>query len=99
MLAAPYSNPWQSDYRAPDLVDDIVELLGNASLVLDGTLGGGHPRALHSLGVEKVIRLDRDPDATASAPARLSEIRSASSRACLMPAAERLNLNCRRTAW
>ncbi len=73
MIATPHSNPWQSDYHAPALVDDIVELLGHASLVLDGTLGGGgHAAALLAAGVGKVIGVDRDPEAIASTRARLA---------------------------
>lgn len=67
------ASPWQSDYHTPALVDDIVELLGHASLVLDGTLGGGgHSAALLAAGVREVIGIDRDPEAIAAARARLS---------------------------
>ncbi len=64
---------WDSDYHAPALVDDVVELLGTGTVVLDGTLGGGgHSAALLSAGVARVIGIDRDPDALAAATARLS---------------------------
>ena len=67
------SSPWQSDYHAPALVDDIVELLGHATLVLDGTLGGGgHSAALLAAGVRHVMGVDRDPEAISAARARLS---------------------------
>jgi len=69
----PTASSWDSSYHAPALVDDIVELLGHASLVLDGTLGGGgHSAALLAAGVGKVIGIDRDPEAIASARARLA---------------------------
>jgi 16S rRNA (cytosine1402-N4)-methyltransferase len=72
-MAAPRSSPWQSGYHAPALVDDIVELLGHASLVLDGTLGGGgHSAALLAAGVGHVIGVDRDPQAIEAARARLA---------------------------
>ena len=68
-----FVSPWQSDYHAPALVDDIVELLGHAPLVLDGTLGGGgHSAALLATGVGHVIGIDRDPEAIVAAQARLS---------------------------
>ena len=73
MFAASPTNAWQSDYHAPALVDDIVELLGHAFLVLDGTLGGGgHSAALLAAGVGKVIGVDRDPEAIATARTRLA---------------------------
>ncbi|CAN5593151.1 16S rRNA (cytosine(1402)-N(4))-methyltransferase RsmH [soil metagenome] len=65
---------WQSDYHAPALVDEIIELLGHASLVLDGTLGGGgHSAALLSAGVERVIGIDRDREAISAARGRLAD--------------------------
>src|SRR6476659_4437641 len=70
---SPADQPWGSGYHAPALVDDVVELLGHASLVLDGTLGGGgHSAALLAAGVGKVIGIDRDPEAIASARDRLA---------------------------
>jgi 16S rRNA (cytosine1402-N4)-methyltransferase len=69
----PTVSRWDSSYHAPALVDDIIELLGHASLVLDGTLGGGgHSAALLAAGVGKVIGIDRDPEAIASARTRLA---------------------------
>lgn len=66
--------PWDSEYHSPALAAEVVELLGGAALVLDGTLGGGgHAAALLASGVERVVGLDRDPDALASAGARLAE--------------------------
>ena len=70
---SPAAQSWDTSYHAPALVDDIVELLGHASLVLDGTLGGGgHSAALLAAGVGKVIGIDRDPEAIAAARARLA---------------------------
>jgi 16S rRNA (cytosine1402-N4)-methyltransferase len=73
--ATPHSSGsrWDSEYHAPALVGQVVELLRAAPLVLDGTLGGGgHSAALLDAGVERVIGLDRDPDALRSAAARLA---------------------------
>ena len=65
--------PWQTDYHSPALADEVVTLLGGAALVLDGTLGGGgHAAALLESGVERVIGIDRDPDALAEAATRLA---------------------------
>ena len=65
--------PWQTDYHSPALADEVVTLLGGAELVLDGTLGGGgHAAALLESGVERVIGIDRDPEALAEARARLA---------------------------
>jgi 16S rRNA (cytosine1402-N4)-methyltransferase len=66
--------PWDSAYHSPALADEVVALLGGSALVLDGTLGGGgHAAALLASGVERLVGLDRDPDALASAGARLAE--------------------------
>ncbi|HEU4703038.1 MAG TPA: 16S rRNA (cytosine(1402)-N(4))-methyltransferase RsmH [Conexibacter sp.] len=51
-----------------------MALLRGAALVLDGTLGGGgHAAALLESGARRVIGLDRDPEALASASARLTD--------------------------
>ena len=64
---------WDSEYHAPALVGQVTELLGGATLVLDGTLGGGgHSAALLDAGVARVIGIDRDDDALATATARLT---------------------------
>ena len=65
--------PWRTDYHSPALADEVVALLQGAALVLDGTLGGGgHAAALLESGVERVIGIDRDPEALATASARLA---------------------------
>ena len=72
------SPAWASPYHAPALVGPVVELLGGLPLVLDGTLGGGgHSAALLDAGVHRVIGIDRDPEALASATARLAEAKAA----------------------
>ena len=64
---------WDSEYHAPALVGPVVTLLAGAPLVLDGTLGGGgHSAALLDAGVQRVIGVDRDPDALANASQRLA---------------------------
>ncbi len=64
--------PWQTGYHSPALAEEVVSLLRGAALVLDGTLGGGgHAAALLEAGVERVIGIDRDPDALTEASARL----------------------------
>jgi 16S rRNA (cytosine1402-N4)-methyltransferase len=56
----------------PVLVEEVVRLLGEASSVLDLTVGaGGHAEALLEAGVPKVVGVDRDPDALAEASDRL----------------------------
>ena len=65
--------PWGTDYHSPALAEEVVALLRGAALVLDGTLGGGgHAAALLESGVQRVIGIDRDPDALAAASARLA---------------------------
>jgi len=59
-------------YHAPVLADEVVQALGSAKSVLDGTLGGGgHSAALLAAEVATVVGLDRDPEALAVATARL----------------------------
>ncbi len=64
---------WDTEYHAPALVGDVIELLGASTLVLDGTLGGGgHSAALLDAGAGAVIGIDRDPDALHAATTRLA---------------------------
>lgn len=63
---------FDSAYHAPVLATEVAELLRGARRVLDCTLGGGgHSAALLEAGVERVIGVDRDPDALAAATERL----------------------------
>jgi 16S rRNA (cytosine1402-N4)-methyltransferase len=60
-------------YHQPVLVEEVVQLLGNAKSVLDGTLGGGgHSEALLRAGVSNVTGIDRDPEALRAARVRLA---------------------------
>ena len=71
------STKWDTGYHAPALVGAVVELLGDGTLVLDGTLGGGgHSAALLDAGVARVIGIDRDPDALTAARSRLAHVGS-----------------------
>jgi 16S rRNA (cytosine1402-N4)-methyltransferase len=55
------------------LAREVVDLLGGRKSVLDCTLGGGgHSLALLEAGVERVIGIDRDPEALDAARARLA---------------------------
>ena len=59
-------------YHAPVLAGEVVGLLHSAKSVLDGTLGGGgHAAALLESGAQHVTGIDRDPEAVATARARL----------------------------
>lgn len=59
-------------YHAPVLAGEVVDLLGSAKSVLDGTLGGGgHSAALLEAGISRVTGVDRDPEALATASTRL----------------------------
>jgi 16S rRNA (cytosine1402-N4)-methyltransferase len=66
---------WDSAYHAPVLAAEIIELLRGRRLVVDGTLGGGgHSLALlRDGGVDRVVGVDRDPVAIATARERLAE--------------------------
>jgi 16S rRNA (cytosine1402-N4)-methyltransferase len=66
--------PPDSAYHAPVLATEVTELLRDAATVLDGTLGGGgHSRVLLEAGVQRVVGIDRDPEALAVANAHLRE--------------------------
>lgn len=55
------------------MVDDVIRFLGGRGTVIDMTLGaGGHAEALLASGVERLIGLDRDPEAVQLARDRLA---------------------------
>ncbi|MGZ5353436.1 MAG: 16S rRNA (cytosine(1402)-N(4))-methyltransferase RsmH [Actinomycetota bacterium] len=57
----------------PVMVDEVLRFLGGRRTVLDLTLGaGGHAEALLDSGVERLVGVDRDPDAIELARARLA---------------------------
>lgn len=63
---------WDSAYHAPVLAKEIIDLFRGAGSMLDGTLGGGgHSLAVLESGVQKVVGVDRDPDAIDAALRRL----------------------------
>ena len=58
-------------YHQPVLLREVLEAAAGARRVVDATLGhGGHAEALRSTGAE-LLGIDRDPDAIATARARL----------------------------
>lgn len=64
MAAAPHE---------PVLLAEVVRLLSGAGVVLDLTVGpGGHAEALLRAGVERLVGVDRDPQALAVAGERLA---------------------------
>jgi len=68
---------WDSDYHAPVLAAEVVQLFDGAKTVLDGTLGGGgHSLALLARGVD-VTSVDRDPQAVSAARERLASYEAA----------------------
>jgi 16S rRNA (cytosine1402-N4)-methyltransferase len=57
----------------PVMADEVVQFLGDRGTVIDMTLGaGGHAEALLEAGVQRLIGIDRDPDAVETATSRLS---------------------------
>ena len=60
------------------LASEVISLLRGAHDVLDGTLGGGgHALALLESGVDRLVGLDRDPEALSAAAARLASFANA----------------------
>ena len=56
----------------PVMVEEVVQLLAGADVVVDMTLGaGGHAEALLDAGVAEIVGVDRDPEALAIATERL----------------------------
>jgi 16S rRNA (cytosine1402-N4)-methyltransferase len=63
---------WEPGHE-PVMVEEVLRFLGGAATVIDATLGsGGHAEALLAFGVERVIGLDRDPEAIELATRRLA---------------------------
>ncbi len=57
----------------PVMVHEVLRLLGGRGTVIDMTVGaGGHAEALLASGVQRVIGVDRDPDALRIASSRLA---------------------------
>jgi 16S rRNA (cytosine1402-N4)-methyltransferase len=55
------------------MADEVVRFLGDRGTVIDMTLGaGGHAETLLEAGVQRLIGIDRDPDAVEIATSRLS---------------------------
>jgi len=80
----------------PVMVAEVIEYLGGRGTVLDMTLGaGGHAQALLESGVERLVGVDRDPDAIAMAMERLSRFgerfTAVSARFSDMPAENRVD--------
>jgi 16S rRNA (cytosine1402-N4)-methyltransferase len=78
------------------MVAEVIEYLGGRGTVLDMTLGaGGHAQALLESGVERLVGVDRDPDAIAMAMERLSRFgerfTAVSARFSDMPAENRVD--------
>src|SRR6185437_7582943 len=68
---------WASEYHAPVMAKEVVDVFRGCGVVLDGTLGGGgHALALLESGV-RVIGIDRDLDAVAAARERLAAYETA----------------------
>jgi 16S rRNA (cytosine1402-N4)-methyltransferase len=83
-----------TSYHLPVLAGEVVGIFRNAKSVLDGTLGGGgHSEALLDSGVERVVGIDRDPEALTAARERLEPFeRAGRFRAVLANYADALEL-------
>lgn len=67
----------KTTYHEPVLLREVVEAAAGARRVVDATLGhGGHAAPLRAAGAE-LLGIDRDPDALATARARLGDERIA----------------------
>jgi 16S rRNA (cytosine1402-N4)-methyltransferase len=59
------------------MVDEVIQFLGGRGTVVDMTLGaGGHAEALLAAGADRLIGIDRDPEAIELASARLERFRA-----------------------
>ncbi len=57
----------------PVMVNEVTDLLGERHTVMDMTVGaGGHAEALLEAGVERIVGVDRDPEALSLAADRLA---------------------------
>ena len=74
-MTAPSHPPgrWDTGYHAPVLAPQVLELLGDARTVLDGTLGGGGHSAMLLDAGRTVVGVDRDPEALTAARERLAD--------------------------
>ncbi len=80
--------------HAPVMVAEVLRFLEGRGTVIDLTLGaGGHAEALLEAGVERVVGIDRDPEAIELATARLARFgerfRAVRARFSSMPAENR----------
>jgi len=80
----------------PVMLDEVVRLLGGRGVVIDMTLGaGGHAEALLQSGVQRLIGLDRDPEAVELATTRLApfgeRLHAVVTRFSEMPAEDRVD--------
>jgi 16S rRNA (cytosine1402-N4)-methyltransferase len=80
----------------PVMVAEVIGLLGGRRSVVDMTLGaGGHAEALLRSGVERLVGVDRDPEAIEIARARLSSFgerfQAVSTRFSQMPVENRVD--------
>lgn len=70
-----FQDPMNDALHVPVLLAPILARAEGATRVVDGTLGhGGHAAAFLAAGAE-VLGIDRDPDAIATAHARLGDVR------------------------
>ena len=80
----------------PVMVAEVRELLAGRGTVVDMTLGaGGHAEALLEAGVERIVGVDRDPDAVREATERLARFgdrfSAVSARFSTMPVGNRVD--------
>jgi 16S rRNA (cytosine1402-N4)-methyltransferase len=65
----------RAEGHQPVMVAEVLEMLGDADVVVDMTLGaGGHAEALLRAGVRTVVGVDRDPSALEVARTRLGQL-------------------------
>jgi 16S rRNA (cytosine1402-N4)-methyltransferase len=65
----------RNELHEPVLVEEVVKLMSGANTVLDLTVGlGGHAYALLDAGIQRVVGVDRDPEALSAAEERLTSM-------------------------